>query len=140
MNQPRVVEKPITFVKTVISTIQTPTPILQPKITDGSWCRNLQWDVGGVSTTVTECYQFFSDGNYTTKNTAFPILQKKHLVNCRFVQNEDLVDEQICDLDTWRVNSKGEYEIWGKTFTLKGKTLTSTADYPPYTWSSTGIS
>lgn len=142
LNQPIIVEKPTTQVKTIISTIPTPTPPPQHKITDDYWCRNTLMSVNDVNKNVKDCYQFFSNGSYTHGDNAYPEFHypmAQLYVNCHTVVNKDLTTEQACDLDKWKVNSKGEYEIWMKTFTLKGDTLTIAGEDPPYTWSSTGI-
>jgi hypothetical protein len=120
---------PTTALSTTIQTpAPTPVPIKNDKITDGFWCRDTTINIGKASTSVRECYQFFTDGTFKWGYTpGYPMGRSPSCwspnVKCEY-----------------SLNAKGQYEVSGGYFyTLSGDTLIDPHDLPYFTRSLTGI-
>lgn len=106
----------------------TPIPTIRDKITDGFWCRDTTINIGKASTSVRECYQFFSDGTFKWGYTPGYPMGKSPSCWAPNVQ---------C---TYSLNAKGQYEVsGGYSYTLSGDTLIDPHNPPYFKRSSTGI-
>jgi hypothetical protein len=132
-NDSTIVQETITEVKYSTYAIRapdpTPFPTIQPKITDGFWCRDKTINIGKTPTDVKECYQFFSDGTYKWGYSPGRPMGKS--LSC----SGDPTAK--CE---YSFNSKDQYEVeGGYSYRLADDKLVDPLDPPFFRWSSTGI-